>query len=88
MRKIWLIAICLTISGCEKAPETSVLAGLDFKVDKLFSVDGCSVYRFSDAGRPVYFTNCSGQAQYSRSCGKNCTESVSVTGKSGDNNER
>lgn len=31
-----------------------------YKVDYLFEHDGCKVYRFSDRGNYVYFTNCTG----------------------------
>ena len=34
----------------------------DYKVNYLFSHDGCSVYRFLDKGNYVYFTNCDGNA--------------------------
>jgi hypothetical protein len=32
----------------------------DFEVEFLFTHDGCRVYRFQDATRMVYFTNCNG----------------------------
>ena len=32
-----------------------------FEVDYLFEYDGCKVYRFSDMGHLVYFTNCNGE---------------------------
>lgn len=81
MIKISAIIIFSTLlSGCDKEAESTVKAGSDFNVDKLFTVDGCSVYRFYDGGRNVYFTNCPGQTQYTQSCGKSCTRSVGVSG--------
>lgn len=32
-----------------------------YKVQFLFEHEGCKVYRFSDAGNLVYFTNCNGE---------------------------
>lgn len=32
-----------------------------YQVDYLFEHEGCKVYRFSDMGNYVYFTNCSGE---------------------------
>lgn len=45
----------------------------NFEVEKLFTVDGCSVYRFYSDGSK-YFTNCSGSTQWAAQEGK-----VSVT---------
>lgn len=72
----FIIAL-LFIASCSKPPETTHSAGLEFKVDKLFTIDGCTVYRFEDS-RTVYFTNCSGSTKYSETCGKNCTRDVVV----------
>lgn len=71
MKKLILLA-ALILAGCDKDPESVQMAGSDFKVGRLFTVDGCTVYRFYDGGRNVYFTNCPGQANssYSRSNGK------------------
>lgn len=65
-----LAASALVLAGCGKPAESSVRVGSDFEVDKLFTVDGCAVYRFSDAGHLRYFTNCSGSTAYSVSSGK------------------
>ena len=35
----------------------------DIKVEKLFVVDGITVYRFYDGGRVVYFTNKKGEVK-------------------------
>ena len=41
------------------------------------SADGCTVYRFEDAGMPHYFTRCGGTVtttkNYTESCGKGCS---------------
>lgn len=73
-------AAVLALVGCNKPAETTARAGLDFTVDRLFTHDGCTVYRFIDGASYRYFTNCSGSAQWSESCGKNCSRDVQVSG--------
>lgn len=53
----------------------------EYKVDFLFEKDGCKVYRFGDAGRTHYFTNCEGnlETSWTESCGKNCNRTVYET---------
>lgn len=71
MRKLIFIAVAIAaLSGCEKMAETSTQAGVEFKVDRLFTTDGCTVYRFSDAGRNRYFTNCHGSTEWQEQSGK------------------
>jgi len=67
--------VCLT--ACQKPAESSATVGRDFKVEKLFTYEGCTVYRFLD-DRRVYYTNCQGSTQ--SDCGKNCEQTV-TTGK-------
>lgn len=64
-----LVAL-LAVAGCSKPAESTTRAGLDFQVDKLFTVDGCTVYRFYDSGTLRYFTNCSGSTSYQVHSGK------------------
>lgn len=81
MKTIAAIIISLiAIVGCTKQAESTVAVGLEFKVDKLFTVDGCTVYRFTDGGYNRYFTNCHGSASWNESCGKNCTRTVEIVG--------
>ena len=71
MKKI-LILLCLTplLIGCEGfqgEPVKVDVAGTTegkVKVDKLFTVDGMTVYRFNDFGENVYFTNSTGTVMY------------------------
>lgn len=77
MKKIaFLFLACLAIVGCDKQAETSTRAGAEFVVDKLFTHEGCTVYRFVDGGRNRYFTNCSGStiSSYNRQVGKTHTQ--------------
>lgn len=70
LRLAALAAILLIVSGCSQPAQSTVRAGNDFEVGKLFTVDGCTVYRFYDSGHSRYFTNCSGSTNYTTSSGK------------------
>lgn len=65
-----LAAVVMVLGGCGKQAESSTAAGVEFRVDKLFTVDGCTVYRFRDAGYYRYFTNCSGSTDWTERSGK------------------
>jgi hypothetical protein len=75
--KVLTVAIALLISGCG-SPAKEVSTDGDFEIGRLFTKDGCTVYRFSDAGRYVYFTNCNGSTNWNEICGKNCSRGVGV----------
>lgn len=76
--KIAVILIAAVgLFGCQKQPEVSTHQG-NFNVEKLFTHEGCTVYRFYD-DRTVYYTNCQGQANTQYSCGKNCTTNTETT---------
>ena len=84
-KKIMLsLAALAMVAGCEKPAEAVAHAGEKFAVERLFTHDGCTVYRFSDSSKR-YFTRCDGIAAQStttwqESCGKNCTRPVEVSG--------
>jgi hypothetical protein len=87
----WLTFAILTfVSGC-RTPAQTVLKGSNpsIKVELLFEVDGCKVYRFYDGGAPRYFTKCkdgNSSVGWIQSCGKNCsfyTENVTSYSKGG-----
>ena len=61
------------LTACQKDAEQTARAGTEFKVEKLFTHEGCTVYRFFD-DRTVYYTNCQGSTQ--SNCGKNCEQNV------------
>ena len=80
--KLYVIATLIltaATTGCSKPPETSTKVGVDFQVDKLFTHEGCTVYRFNDVGYR-YFTNCKGAVEWVESCGKGCTRNQGVYG--------
>ena len=75
------LAALVLLSGCYKQAESSATAGLDFRVERLFTHDGCTVYRFQYFGTK-YFTRCDGsvsaEVSWQESCGKSCSRQVSV----------
>lgn len=77
-----LIISALALAGCYKQSESSAHAGVDFEVDRLFTHDGCTVYRFWDGAGRRYFARCEGASSagttWTETCGKNCTRSVEV----------
>ena len=82
MKRFLLLALLAVLSGCSADPEaTEQTSNPDVSVGKLFEKDGYTVYRFSDAGRWVYYVVPAGQAHssYSTSCGKSCTKTVRVS---------
>lgn len=91
MRKLNLnrIAIAITITfgaltlvGCNGEAETVQQTG-DFRVGRLFTIDGCTAYRFNDGGRNVYFTNCPGVTDQEYRIGKSTHQRQASTSRSG-----
>ena len=78
MKKILVLAAILALAGCSKPAETSTQVGREFVVDKLFTHEGCTVYRFTDGGNNRYFTNCQGSTSWTEQCGKGCTRQVGI----------
>jgi hypothetical protein len=74
MRKIVIAVITLFILSmvsCEKPAESIVQSSnKEFKVEKLFTVDSITVYRFTDQGYHYFTKN---ETSQQVSCGKNCT---------------
>ena len=66
MKKLILVVLAtILIVGCREngTPVKTTDSGNNFKVVKLFEIDGVSVYRFYDGGNSVYFTNSNGKVQ-------------------------
>lgn len=77
-----VLAAAVTLAACDpiNAPEATVPAGNGYKVARLFTHEGCTVYRFTDHNTR-YFVRCDSgdaSAQWSESCGKNCTAHPSI----------
>lgn len=70
--KLLVLCAVVLLGACSKTATESRTAVGEFKVDRLFTIDGCTVYRFSDAGYLRYFTNCKGNvsSQYTMQSGK------------------
>ena len=86
MKRLIILALAVAVSACTKqAMESSKPSGnSEFTVDKLFTQDGCTVYRFLDAGYHRYFVKCtSGDArtEWREGCGNNyCRQEEIPTG--------
>lgn len=72
-----IIAVgCITVACVKPTGEpipTPAEPGL--QLSRVFTYEGCVVYRFYDKGEHRYFTDCRGKVsgRYPESCGKNCT---------------
>ncbi|MFN8355545.1 MAG: DUF4884 domain-containing protein [Spirosomataceae bacterium] len=68
--------LAVGLSSC-LAPAQKVLQASNpqVRVELLFEVDGCKVYRFNDGSGFKYFTKCefNSSVGWVDSCGKNCT---------------
>lgn len=78
MRKFILIAAlsAISLTGCGATPVSSEHTSNGIEVQKLFTKDNCTVYKFFDGNiRSVYYADCASSVTLSqeRSCGKNCT---------------
>ena len=86
MNKTLIACLLMALAGCgERAVEIRPTDNAAIEVETLFTKDGCTVYRFNDAGRR-YFVRCdSGQTrtEWSESypCGKSmCRRDVAIPG--------
>jgi hypothetical protein len=72
-----IATLTFLVVGCLSPPQSSVpSSNPQVKVELLFEVDGCKVYRFYDGGQPRYFTKCANGTSsvgWQQSCGKNCS---------------
>jgi hypothetical protein len=65
MRKYFIIILFIFLYGCSVEPEqVEKTSNQNIKLDFLFEKDGCKVYRFSDRGQYVYWTNCRGNISW------------------------
>ena len=63
---LFLFFALLLLSSCKKdAQEVFSTTNSEIRVDFLFEVDGIKVYRFYDNGHLIYFTNRTGETEYS-----------------------
>ena len=78
MRTVLAIFALTLLAACGKPAETSTAVGKEFVVDKLFTHEGCTVYRFYDGGNSRYYTNCQGSTSWTEQCGKGCTRQMGI----------
>ena len=83
MKLLIILALAISVSSCTKGgiETTKANDNPEFIVEKLFTHDGCIVYRFSDIGRVRYFVKCgcnNSGVRWEDSCGKNCTEEYDI----------
>ena len=70
-----MLAVVLT--GCLKnGQQQEQTSNGNFNVELLFEKDGCKIYRFTDGGQAVYWTDCIGKVEtaYQQSSGKSSHE--------------
>lgn len=68
---LFLLTITMTAESCEVGNqlERHETTNEHFKVDLLFEKDSCKIYRFTDQGRDIYWSDCRGKMQYSYTTG-------------------
>lgn len=59
----YLVLLFIFCCGCYGDSKETVKDG-DFEIELLFEKDGCKMYRFTDGGRTIYWSNCSGTVSY------------------------
>jgi hypothetical protein len=71
--------LALILAGCTNDPvSTARTDNNQVPVDKLFTHEGCTVYRFFDGGRNHYYSDCRGSTMSHFNCGKGCTRDEEV----------
>ena len=65
MKTLLIAFALLLLSACAKEPESTKQAGISFQVDKLFTHENCTLYRFTDMGYPRYYAKCEKEATVS-----------------------
>lgn len=83
MNKFVIALICLVLVACTEPAESTVASSNpNISVEKLLTVDGCTVYRFQDSGLNRYFSNCKtghSEVTYQQNCGKNCQRPETIS---------
>jgi outer membrane biogenesis lipoprotein LolB len=83
MNKLVVALSCLVLVACtEPAESTAASSNPNVSVEKLLTVDGCTVYRFQDGGHSRYFSKCHdahSEVTYQQNCGKNCSRPETIS---------
>ena len=74
------LAICPFASCIAPAQKVMDSTNQKVKVELLFEIDGCKVYRFYDGGAVRYFSKCNSSSSigWMESCGKGCQQYVDI----------
>lgn len=64
-QKLFLLSpLFLMLAGCDQprsAKETVTTDNPDYRAERLFTENGCNIYRFTDNGKYHYFVDCRGK---------------------------
>ena len=70
--------LALILTSCAREGVGTEAHG-NFQAEELFTHKGCTIYRFYDAGRYIYYSDCSASmVSWQSSCGKGCTRNNTV----------
>lgn len=70
MKKLLVALLALGLFGCtNKAVETTQTNNVAIPIETLFKHDGCTMYRFLDAGNFHYFAKCGNTSTVSHTSG-------------------
>jgi hypothetical protein len=75
-------AIVTMLAGCSgPAEQTTTPSNPEYRVERLFTHEGCTVYRFRDNGTKHYVTcdNRHTSTNWTELCGKGCARNVQIT---------
>lgn len=74
------LLLALLLAGCNRSPiSTASTDNHEVAVDKLFTHEGCTIFRFSDGGYDHYFADCRGATvSQDHGCGKGCARHEDV----------
>lgn len=83
MRFVIAFFVGLFVTACSRQPVlVERTNNPEIVVEKLFTYDGCNVYRFND-GNSRYFAKCgqvAADTNWNETCGKGCSRNVGVIG--------
>lgn len=82
--KLFIVVAVIVLAACTEKPLSTIQSNNpNYQVDKLFSHEGCDVYRFEDGGHK-YFVRCADKTSVStnwtETCGRGCSRNVNVVG--------